>query len=138
MILNELKNIKSTQRELRQFGLTVGAVLLILGAILYYYGRPAAPYCIGVGSVLAALGLVYPAILFPLQKVWMAIAVLLGWVMTRVILMILFYFVFTPIRMISILFGKSFLDLKRDSAAPTYWNRREETEGDPSRHERQF
>jgi hypothetical protein len=84
-------------------------------------------------------GLVLPAALKPLQKVWMIFAVVMGWFMTRVILGVLFFFVFTTISLISkLLLRKQFLDLKIDKSAKSYWVRRESKPFDAKNYERQF
>jgi len=36
MLKEEFKNIKERKKDLRQFGFTVGGVILIIGAVLYY------------------------------------------------------------------------------------------------------
>lgn len=138
MLIEEIKSIKSTKKDLRNFGLAVGAVLLIIGGLLFWKERPSHPYFLGIGSFLMASGLIFPGILKPFQKVWMALAVVLGWVMTRVILSLLFYLVFTPIGIIARLAGTRFLELKWDKKAKSYWNYKEDKEVDKSSYERQF
>ena len=54
----------------------------------------------------------------------MTFAVILGLVMTRVILSIVFYLILTPIGLITRLFGKDFLDLLNKSNTESYWNNR--------------
>jgi hypothetical protein len=138
MIKDEIKNIKSGRKELREFGLVVGGVILVIGGFLLYRHRPAGPWFAGVGAVLVAFGLVAPALLKPLQKVWMAFAVLMGWFMTRLILGALFYLVFTPIGLGARIFGHSFMPLQFDKSADTYWIRREKKERKKEDYERQF
>ena len=54
---------------------------------------------------------------------WMTFAVIFGWVMSRVILSIVFYLILTPIGLITRLFGEDFLDLNK-SNTESYWNNR--------------
>jgi hypothetical protein len=68
----------------------------------------------------------------------MSFAIILGWIMTRVILSILFYFALTSLRFIAMIFNKRFLNLKIDHSAHTYWEKREKKPFDPSTYERQF
>ena len=138
MIKDEIKNIKSGRKELREFGLVVGGVILVIGGFLLYRHRPAGPWFAGVGAVLMACGLVAPAVLRPLQKAWMALAVLMGWFMTRLILGFLFYGVFTPIGLGARIFGKGFMPLRFDKSADTYWIKREKKERKKEDYERQF
>lgn len=138
MLREEIKHIKSGKTELRKFGLTVGIALVIFGGIAYWFGKGYAGYLISSGLVLAVVGMLFPMILWPLQKIWMAFAVLMGWFMSRVILVILFYLVLTPTAIIARIFGKQFLELKWDRSQKTYWNYREEQTPDISRYEKQF
>jgi hypothetical protein len=137
MIIEEIRNIKSDRKDLRNFGLAVGSVLFIIGGVLLWRHRPAWPYFLGAGGALILLGLAVPRVLKPLQKAWMALAVVMGWVMTRVILGVLFYLVFTPIGLTARIFGKRFLDLGRKGKKDSYWNYRK---GRPDRdsYEKQF
>lgn len=138
MILEEIKSIKSDKPELKKFGITIGIVLLALGLVFYIYGNAASPSFVVAGVVIISAGLLFPAVLLPLQKAWMVLAVLLGFVMTRVILSVLFFLIFTPMNFIARLFGKRFLDLKIDKGATSYWNIRERKPHEKIETERQF
>ena len=120
-MLDEFKNIKSGKKELREFGLTIGAVLVILGGVALWRGRQTYPYLFGWGALFAAAGLAFPAILKPLQKAWMAFGVILGFIMSRVVLAILFYAVITPIGIATKVFGMDVLDQRIDKKAVSYW-----------------
>ena len=124
-IKNEFKEIKSGKKELREFGLTIGAILVILGGIAAWRGKPIYPYFLGFGIVLLAAGLARPQVLkFP-QKAWMALAVVLGFLMSRLVLIVLFYAVITPIGIMIRIFGKDILDQRIDRSAGSYWKMRE-------------
>ncbi len=138
MILKELKEIKSSKKDLRNFGLLVGGVLFALGALLWWYDSPAHPYLLGIGGVLFVLGILFPKVLTPLQKVWMGIAVVMGFFMTRLILSILYYVVFTVIGLLLRLVGKKVLGGGVDKSATSYWNRWEEKEFNKEDLEKQF
>ena len=69
--------------------------------------------------------------------IWMAFAVVFGWVMTRIILSALFFFIITPIGIFTRLIGKDFLFLKhRDENS--YWNKRDRTHEFNQNYEKQF
>ena len=138
MIIEEIKNINSTQKELKKFGYSVGGVLLIIGIVSYFLGGKFSIYFTSIGLFLAVLGLSLPEVLLPLQKLWMAFDVILGFIMTRVILSILFYIVITPIGFVARIFGKDFLDEKIDKTKSSYWNYREKKEYDKTSTEQQF
>ena len=137
-IISEIKDIKSTKKDLRNFGLVVGGVLVAIGAFLYWKDRPAHPYFLVIGGTLAFLGVILPSVLIPLQKVWMGFAVVMGFFMTRVILTILYFFVLSPLGIVAKLTGKRFLELKPDKTKTSYWNKREIKPLEKKDYERQF
>lgn len=138
MLREELKSINSGKAELRKFGLSVGAALAILGGIFFWLEKPFYPYLLYPGTALIALGWLLPGILKPLQRVWMAFAVIMGWVMSRVILILLYYLVLTPVALIARVVGKRFLELKWDRSQNSYWNYREPAPPDKNGYEKQF
>lgn len=137
-ILKEIKEISSTKKDCRSFGLLVGGVIVIIGLFLLWKSRPSTPWFLGVGGGLMLFGLVAPLLLKPLQKVWMTFAVLMSTVMTRLILLIMFYVVMTFIGRIARLFGAKFLALKPDKSIPSYWHKRPVAQFVPEQAEKQF
>ncbi len=138
IIIEEIRAIKSTRKELRNFGLVVGGVLIAIGAFLYWKDRPAHPYFLIIGGALAFAGLILPSVLKPFQKVWMGFAVVMGFFMTRVILTILYFLVLTPLGIAAKIFGKRFMELKIPKDKTSYWNIRDAKELDKKDYERQF
>ena len=129
---------KSQSRILREFGLTVGIAFAVLGLLLLWRGRSYYDYFVYLGGAFILAGLVAPRILRPVRKGWMTAAAGMGWVMTRVILTVLFFGVFTPIRFIARLAGKSFLHLAIEPQSESYWVKRDRSASEPETLERQF
>ena len=137
-MLDQLKNISSTRKDLKNFGLTVGIVLVIISLVQWIFDKSIFPYFLSAGILLIILGALIPTVLKPLQKLWMAIAIIIGWFMNRLIMSILFYSAFTTISVGSKLFGKRFIELKPDQSQSSYWNKRELREYDRRDCEKQF
>lgn len=138
MIIEEIKNIASGKSELRKFGLTVGTVLGLLGGLFLWRAKEYYFYFLIFSAAFLFLGTVVPILLRPIHKVWMILAVLLGWVMTRMILSVLFYLVVTPIGLLARLFGKGRLNLAFDKSAESYWRSKDNTRQETSDYEKQF
>ncbi len=138
MLKEEIKNIKEDKTTLRKFGLTVGTVLLIVGIVLYLTGKSSSVVFGGVGVLLILFGLILPNILKPLNKIWMTLAVILGWFMSRIILIVLFYLIITPIGFLLKIAGKDFLNLQSDNDKNSYWEIREKKVTEKIDYERQF
>jgi len=120
-ILHEIKNIKSGKKELREFGLTIGTIFIILAGIAFWRGRTTYIYFGAPGIIFIGFGIFLPAVLKPLQKAWMALSLFIGFFMSRLVLMILFYFVMTPIGFAAKIFGKDLLDERIEKDKVSYW-----------------
>ncbi len=138
MIIEEIKNIKSGKRELRQFGVTIGIILGLLGLWFLWREKDWYLYLLVVSIIFLFLGIVLPLLLKPIHKLWMSLAVLIGWIMTRVIITILFYLIVTPIGLLARLCGKDFLNTKFDKKVNSYWVPRKVVKCDKRKYENQF
>jgi hypothetical protein len=138
MIIEEIKSIKSGKRELRQFGITIGIVLGLLGLLFLWREKEWFSYLLIVSIVFLFFGLALPALLKPIHKIWMTLALLIGWLVTGVIIIVLFYLVVTPIGLLARLFGKDFLDTKIDRDVNSYWIPRKSIKFDKRNYENQF
>ena len=138
MLNEEFKNISETKKDLRKFGVTVGGVLLAVGVVLFYFEKPSAIYFTVIGGLLILFGVLFPKILKPLNRIWMSLAIILGFIMSRVILTILFYLILTPIAILAKLVGKRFMILKYDSSVKTYWEKRTNINKKQIDYDRQF
>jgi hypothetical protein len=111
--------------RLRRFGFLITAVLL--GAAAYGWRAqvrtPTLPLTVllFLAGVLLAVSLFFPQGLRLFYKIWMGLAFILGWFVSRIILIFLFYTVLTPLGFLARLFGKRFLDTKTEAQAETYW-----------------
>lgn len=132
--LDEIKNIKSGKKDLRQFAFLFGGISIALGVYFYFYGGNFSLW-FGVGVALILLGFVFPKIFLPFHKAWMTLAIILGFISTRIILTALFYFVIFPIKLFM---RKDLLDEKIDKSRKSFWIAREEKEYQKIDTERQF
>ena len=137
-MIEDIKNIKSTRKELKEFGLTIGIILIILGAVGLWRGKDIAIYFLGIGILFITLGITLPSILKPLQKVWMGFSVVVGFFMSRVILCILFYAVLTPMGLITKLLRKDILDQSIQKEKNSYWHDRSAEIKDIKSYENQY
>jgi hypothetical protein len=133
-----LQSLSSTPRDLRKFGLMVGGVFLLLGGLFLWRHRPVWPWLITPGVILFGLGLVAPRSLRKIYIAWMAMAFMLGLIVSTILLTLFFFAVVTPIAWIARLSGKDFLSLQLDPLAKSYWSLRPVTQSEPANYERQF
>ena len=138
MIAQELKTLKTGKRELRNFGLLVGGVFLLLGLFFWYKGKTYDTVFFVVGAPLVVLGAIVPRILRPVFLVWMGLAICLGLVVSTILLAIFFYVVLTPVGWLARLSGKDFLQRKMHPPGESYWVKRESKEFEKASLEQQF
>ena len=93
---------KMSNKELRDFGLVTGGMLILFFDLLIpcIWGFPPPMWPLIAAAILASMALILPASLSPVYKVWMTFAEALGWVNTRIILSVIFFLVFFPVGMI--------------------------------------
>jgi hypothetical protein len=136
-MIEEIKNIPNSNKDIKSFGITIGIVLLIISGLLMYYNKESYQLIVIIASTFIGLGLIIPIMLKPFYFVWMTFAAILGWVMTRIILSLVFYFIMTPISFLTRLFGEDFLALKRKNFN-SYWNHRDNSTELNQDYEKQF
>ena len=123
-MVEEIKNIPLAKKDFKNFGLIIGIIFLLCGLFLLYKRIDYFIYVVTVGLIFLSLGFIAPRILKPIYKVWMTFAVIIGWIMTRLILIFLFYSLITGIAILTRMIGKDFLNLKINNKR-SYWNNRD-------------
>jgi len=137
-IREDIRQLKTGDRDLRKFGLTVGGVFALLAVVMLLRHKAHWVYFAWPGGVLLVLGAVFPGALKYVYIAWMSVAFVLGFVMAHVLLTLFFFLVVTPIGLVARLSGKDFLSLKLDSNGSSYWLRRTDETKSPADYERQF
>ena len=113
-----------TAKMLRQFAMLS---LLIFGGMAAWqtWNGHTGTGTIVLGSlaaILGGVGLAAPAAIKPVYMAWMVVAFPIGWTVSKVVLAIMLYLVFTPIAFVFRLMGRDALDLRlRRPAGESYW-----------------
>lgn len=126
--------------QARKTAFLVAGVLLLLAAWNLYRGRQTPVYLLGgTGALLLLMGLMLPAWARRFHVLWMKLAVLLGYVNSRVLLSLMFYLVFTPYGLVMRLVGRDPLRRRRGTESrETYWIPRKTTRQTREGFERLF
>jgi hypothetical protein len=138
MIIEDIRKISSTPKDLREFGLTVGAVFGILSAIFIWREKSYWIYTCIASAVLILPALLIPCMLKPAHKTWMTLAILMGSVVTPIVLGVLFFVAITPFGLLMKITGKDLLDLKFEKDKPSYWKPKQTRKFSPEDYEKQF
>lgn len=128
----------SNRTEQRKFGLVMAAAVVVVSLVHWLIRGHYAVWMLYVAAAFLLPGLLYPPVLRPIFVVWIKFALALNWVMTRLLLSIVFFGMITPLRWFFALIGKDTLDRARDPNAQTYWQDAEEQPTDPKRYFRQY
>lgn len=100
-------NYQITKEELRKFGLITACLFIIFFGFLipwiWSISWSIWPWIVAV--TLFSLALIVPASLRSVYIVWMRFAGILGWINTRIILMVIFYLIFLPFGLIMRIFN---------------------------------
>lgn len=138
MVMEDIKKIQSGDKDLRSFSRVVGGVFCALGAFFWWKGHTIGPIFVGIGIPILVLGVIWLRSLKPVHKFWMTLAILMGFVVSRIILTVVFFLVITPIGLIMRLFGKRFIENRFRTEEASYWTVRDYPHTDPKRFENQF
>ena len=122
----------------RQFGLVFAVVFALVAGWPLLSGRPVRWWSLALAAVFLGLALTRPAVLAPLNRVWLRFGLLLHAVVSPIVLGLVFFTTVTPIGLALRLLGKDPLRLRFDRAASTYWIDRRPPGPSPDTMPRQF
>jgi uncharacterized membrane protein len=128
-VRHDIAHLDTSTGSLRKFGLTVGPIfLLIAGWIAWRHHVSTAVYVLAtLGLALTIVGATFPRALDGVYRAWMGLSFAMGWVVSRIIISILFLLVVTPIGLLARLVKKQFLDMDMRHPAATYWVAKDRT-----------
>src|SRR5688572_3846114 len=110
----------------RKFGLTFTIVFAMFAAILWWRQQPSAvPWLVGLSALLFAVTLVRADWLLPLNRAWMRFGLLLHFIVSPIVLAVLFFGAFTPIGLLMRAMRRDPMRRNWDTGARSYWIARE-------------
>lgn len=138
MILEEIKKIKTTKKDIKRFSITIGIVFLLFSLYFLWQGKSNYLFFLILSTLTISSGLLFPIILKPIYFSWMLLALVIGNIMTTIILCVLYYLILVPISIITKLKGKAFLDTKINKSEESYWRYRSFKKNIESGYKKQF
>ena len=106
-----------TTAEGRRFGFTLGAAFVVLGGLLLWRGRAAAPAVLALGVLLLAAALAVPTRLGPLQRAWLGLGTAISKVTTPIFLGVVYFGAILPIGLLLRALGRNSLSRHRPTAS---------------------
>jgi len=133
----ELTRLEIARTTLRNFGLLFFAVFGVWTGLLVWKGSSQWPWPAAAAFGFLITGLFFPAVLRRPYELWMLLAIILGWFTTRIILVIAYVVIMSPMGWLLRRLGKDVLDEQIDKDAATYWKKHEPLSG-KEQYKKQF
>jgi hypothetical protein len=129
------------KKDIRLFARIVPAVLVIWGTVFgfaHQWSGNSEWILYGIAVALFFWGMFSPYTLRPVYTGWMYFSRVVAFLLTTVVLGLVFYVGVTGVGLLMRLLGKNPLDRKIDRSAPSYWIRHGPYKFNPQHYERQF
>ena len=126
-VRDELRQLDTSNCSIRKFTLLVGCSLIIISIWLWIkdFSLISVFTLSAFGLILILGGFIIPRQLIIPFKIWMGLAYSMGWIVSRMLLLIIFYMLITPIALIGKLFGNKFIEINFNEKKDTYWIQRD-------------
>lgn len=118
-----------SNKELKTFSLIWSFIFIIIAIFPLFNGLSIRLWSIIVAFIFFIITFTKPILLSGFYKVWLKFGEIIGNIISKVIMTILFYGLFTPIALILRLLGKDLLGKKLDKNSSTYWVKRDTQPG---------
>ena len=122
----------------RSFGFVFAVVFVVIGLWPLLGDGDPRWWSLAIALAFAAVALVRPILLAPLNRLWFKFGMLLNRIVSPLVMGMLFYLIITPIALFMRLLGKDLLNLKRDPEARSYWIPRDPPGPEPDTIKNQY
>ena len=122
----------------KKFGLFFGSIFGVIAGyfVVFDNGLLSSVFAL-ISGCFFLISFIFPIILTPMNKLWMGLGFLLGAIISPIVLGIIFFGLFTPVALISKLFARDELKLRKTKSA-TYWNLNESGKPNQKNFNNQF
>lgn len=123
----------------RRFGLLFIAVFAVVGIYAYFKGweQTAVISLAGLSGLIALITIIAPKLLAPFNRLWFQLGQLMGRIVSPIVLGAIFFLLLTPVAVVTRLFGRDELRLKR-KAVSSYWIERKSENSTAESFKNQF
>ena len=111
----------------RNFGLVFFFVFLIVSLLPLLKEEPFRIWSIVIAIIFLILGLMNSKLLTPLNKLWFKFGLFLGYLVSPIVMGIVFFLVITPTGFVMKIMGKDLLNKNKDNDKKSYWINRSKT-----------
>jgi uncharacterized protein involved in cysteine biosynthesis len=133
-----MDKIKSDKYVLKKFGVSSGIAFLLITLLISRRSPGNIWPTFLLSFIFYVSALIKPSLLRPVYAVFMKAGFIITWIVSRVVLFVVFYFLFTPMGLIIKLLRIDLLDNKIDKHKESYWKKKEKDTLGLSGYEKQF
>jgi len=132
-------NWNPPRNQLRQFAVLFLIFIGALGTVLYFKGQPliVSEILWNLSWIVCLAGLIYPPLVRPVYVAMMAVALPIGFVVSTILMLIIYFLIMTPIGLVMRLFGYDPLRMRPAAGTESFWIERPRT-SDVRRYFRQY
>ena len=112
-----------TSHQNKTFGVLFFLVFALIAVWPLINGLPIRIWAIPFSIIFLILGMMNSKLLTPLKIIWIKLGEILGIIISPIIMLIIYFFIITPIGFLMRVIGKDILGLKFNNSK-TYWNKR--------------
>ena len=114
-------NNKITKKDLRKFGIVFG--LLLCSSVAYHYFKEDVIryWTLGIGTFAVFSGVFIPILVKPLYSILRLVFRAFMWILTRVVLVLVYIITIIPIGLIMRIIGKDPMNRKIEKERKSYW-----------------
>jgi hypothetical protein len=133
-----MQTINTDKPALRKFGITMAIALMVITTITVLRHKHSATPITTAAIIFLIAAWAIPAVLRPFYIAWMRLGFILSWINTRLILILAFYLLISPVALMMKLFGADLLDQRINRTKKTYWLLKEKSQQAAQNYERRF
>ena len=112
-----------TSHQNKTFGVLFFLVFALIAVWPMINGLPIRIWAIPFSIIFLILGMMNSKLLTPLKIIWIKLGEILGIIISPIVMLIIYFFIITPIGLLMRVIGKDILGLKFNNSK-TYWNKR--------------
>ncbi|WP_426527863.1 hypothetical protein [Bradyrhizobium sp. McL0615] len=105
----------------RLFGFVMAGAFAVVSLLNGWHAGRMWPWTTGLAAIFLIITLLRPALLNPLNRIWLRFGLLLHRIVNPIIMALLFYATVLPTGLVMRAMGKDLLRLKREPDAVSYW-----------------
>ena len=129
---------EAKQGSPRGFGIVFAVVFAVIGLWPLMGGESARTWALVLAGVLLALALMRPALLAPLNRLWLGLGAVLHRIVNPLVMGLMFFAIIMPTALVLRLMGKDLLRRRFHPGAESYWIPREPPGPEPQSMRNQF